>query len=480
MKRYDVTMHKIARSALLCVAMLLTTATASAIPRDPAGNATPRGLLRVALAQLDADYWIARLRDPNRVVLDAAGIAARNATLRARDPSWNDIESLPATLDGAQVRAWIEQRSARPARALFDEAGKQGSERQIDKLMRALDLDAIPKAQVTRFGMIVRRANLRTFPTQMRVFSAPGDRDIDRFQETALFAGTPVVIAQDSRDRQWVFVVSPLYTGWIERSAVAEGDRRAIFAVVHAVETIVVTGAHARTAFTPEAPGVSRFPLEMGMTLPLQADASPDQPINGQLAYAARVVLLPQRNEDGSLRFANALLPRSEDAREGVLPLTKANLLRQAFKFLGERYGWGNDYDARDCSGFVAQVYATFGVLMPRNTSDQARSPAYDPITLDDSATHVQRLEALRRLQVGDLIYIPGHVMLVIGSVRGEPWVIHDVQGVGARDASGNLVRMPLNGVSVTPFLALQADDTHGFVDRITSIVRIRPATGSN
>ena len=66
--------------------------------------------------------------------------------------------------------------------------------------------------------------------------------------------------------------------------------------------------------------------------------------------------------------------------------------------------------------------------------------------------------------------------MMVIGNIDGDPWVIHDVQSVGARGADGAIVRVPLNGVSVTPFLALQSDDTHGFVDRITSIVRIRPA----
>jgi len=52
------------------------------------------------------------------------------------------------------------------------------------------------------------------------------------------------------------------------------------------------------------------------------------------------------------------------------LPFTRANLLRQAFRFLGERYGWGHDYQGRDCSGFVSEVYRSMGVQLPRNTSD--------------------------------------------------------------------------------------------------------------
>jgi hypothetical protein len=117
------------------------------------------------------------------------------------------------------------------------------------------------------------------------------------------------------------------------------------------------------------------------------------------------------------------------------------------------------------------------GVLMPRNTSDQARSPAFERIGFDEATTPQQREQALRRLQVGDLIYIPGHVMMVVGHENGEPWVIHDVQGVSMINAQGALQRIPLNAVSVTPLLPLRADESTLLTDRITAIVRMRPQT---
>ncbi|WP_449425485.1 SH3 domain-containing protein [Rhodanobacter lindaniclasticus] len=73
-------------------------------------------------------------------------------------------------------------------------------------------LDAIPATQSTRYGLVVRRAALRTFPTALRVFNEQGDTDIDRFQETAEFPGTPVVIAHASADGQWLLRVSPVNT----------------------------------------------------------------------------------------------------------------------------------------------------------------------------------------------------------------------------------------------------------------------------
>ena len=49
----------------------------------------------------------------------------------------------------------------------------------------------------------------------------------------------------------------------------------------------------------------------------------------------------------------------------------------------------------------------------------------------------------MRALQVGDLVYIPGHVMMVIGRIGGEPYVIHDTTGITYRDADGNAPRAP-------------------------------------
>ncbi len=436
----------------------------------------PANPLGVETAQLAPDYWIGRLDAPDRVLMDAEAIQAQNARLRAQDPSWHDIEALPSTLEREQVEAWVRARSPRPQRALWDAAGKQGTDRQIDRLVDALDIDAIPQTQVTRFGLVVRRTDVRTFPTHLRVFTAPDDTDIDRFQETALFPGTPVVIAHVSRDREWWFVVAPRYTGWVERSAVAEGSREEVFGYVHRAPKLIVTGAKVRTVYVPDHPALSELQLDMGTQLPWLADAPPTAVINGQLAYAAWPVQLPVRTGEGRLAFSPALIPRSADVSERPLPLTRANLIRQAFKFLGERYGWGHDYNGRDCSGFVSEVYRSMGVLMPRNTSDQAKSPAFERIVFDAATTPQQRKQALRGLQVGDLVYIPGHVMMVIGREDGEPWVIHDVQGVSVINAQGALQRIPLNAVSVTPLLPLRAGEAQALTDRITAIVRMRPA----
>src|SRR5690606_6917760 len=219
------------------------------------------------------------------------------------------------------------------------------------------------------------------------VVSSADDSDIDRFQESALFPGDAVVIVHESRDGGWYFVVSQRYAAWIERQYVAEGDRDAIFKWGRRAPFLVVTGATARTAHTPENPGVSDVQLEMGVRVPVLADWPPMDEINGQLPAAAHVVELPVRGEDGALSFEPALLPRSADVASDYLPMTEANIIAQAFKFLGERYGWGHSYNARDCSGFASEVYRSFNVLIPRNTSAQSITPVLNrlPFSAEDS-----------------------------------------------------------------------------------------------
>ncbi|MGY3039896.1 cell wall-associated NlpC family hydrolase [Rhodanobacter sp. TND4EL1] len=434
----------------------------------------PSGVLGVGDAQLTPAFWVGLQAQPDRVILDRAAIEAQNARLLQVDPSMHDLQALPTTLERSRVQQWITELGARPDRALFDVDGKPVTAAMLDGIVGNRALDRIPAQQKTRYGLIVQRAALRTFPTTLRVFSERGDTDIDRFQETAEFPGTPVVIAHASADGKWLFVVSPRYAAWTEKNNVAEGSAAEVFGYAGRKPYRIVTGDSVRTVFTREVPAVSQLQLDMGTRVPLVTDLPPNQPVNGQTPYATYVLNLPVRKADGSLSFSPALLQKNTDTAADYLPLTRANLIRQAFKFLGERYGWGHAYDGRDCSGFVSDVYRSMGVQMPRNTSKQAISPALEHRAFTAKDSREERIKAAHALQVGDMVYIPGHVMMVIGQYKGQPWVIHDVGGMSYRKADGSKAHVKLNAVSVTPLLPMLFNDQQTFVDRMTSIVRIR------
>ena len=456
-------------AGLLAAALAVSPALSARTPASPL--AVPaHGVIGVQAEQLTPDFWVSRLDAPDQPLLSADAIAARNALLLRVDDSMHDLAALPATLDQARVMAWITDLSSRPVRALFDVEGHPVEIATIDALIANLALDTVPARQDTRFGMVIRRAALRTFPTTLRVFSRTGETDIDRFQESALFPGTPVAIVHASADGQWRFVVGPRYAAWIQADAIAAGPRDVVLGYAERAPYRIVTGAEEHTVDTREAPQVSALQLDMGVRVPLSAVPA-NAPVNGQHPYTAWTIDLPVRGDDGGLDIVPALLPRIADSSPGYLPLTRANIIRQGFKFLGERYGWGHSYDGRDCSGFVSEVYRSMGVQLPRNTSDQAVSPVFVRRGFGDGDTRAERLAAARALAVGDLVYIPGHVMMVIGHVDGQPYVIHDTNGGSYVGVDGELVRMGLNGVVVTPLLPMAFDAESSYVDRMTAVV---------
>ncbi|MFC6183800.1 C40 family peptidase [Pseudoxanthomonas japonensis] len=452
----------------------LLAAGLPAFARDPL-PVPAHAVIGVQERHLQADDWIRRLAQPDRLLLDDAGVAAQNDRMRKDDRHVHVLQDLPAAFTRAQVRGWLDPLSAPPTRTLYDDQGREVTKPQLAAIAANAAVDAVAANTTARYGLVVHRADLRTFPTRQRVFSSRGDTDIDRFQESALFPGTPVVIAHTSADGDWYFVVSPRYAAWIEKRFVGEGPREAVFGYGTGASALVVTGATARTVYNPEEPGLSALQLDMGVRVPVLADWPANKPVNGQHPYTSHVIQLPVRRDDGTLALLPALLPRTADVAPDYLPYTSANLLRQSFKFLGERYGWGHRYDSRDCSGFVSEVYQSMGIVLPRNTSAQAVSPALERIGFDAGDSHEKRLAVLRTLQVGDLVYIPGHVMMVIGHDNGTTYTIHDTTGITWRGPDGNVVRTTLNSVAVTPLEPLLFNSEQPTVDRITAIQRVRP-----
>lgn len=450
---------------------VLAAATLLMLPVEALASSNAR-TLDLSVRQPDLltpEFWIARLPHPRRVVLSTRAVVERNSALFRFDSSMHDLRAMPDVLERRQVETWLAI-SRRPQATLFDDRGRTVDSAALDSFDDNVAVRSVPVLQPARFGLAIHRAALRTFPTSMRVFSTVDDTDLDRFQESALLPGTPVLVAHRSRDRRWLFVVSPHYAAWVDASAIAVGTREQVMTYVDRFPARVVTGAVVHTTVTPEAPALSALPLDMGVRLPL-ARLADDSVINGQQSGASWAVELPMRNAEGSLAFQTALIPRSADTTSTQLPVTRANTIRQAFKFLGERYGWGDDGGTRDCSGFVSAVFASMGVMLPRNTGDQSRSPVFKRRHFSTSEA-AQLRSAVASVQAGDLIYIPGHVMLVVGRIGGEPYVIHDIHDGKTLD-DGVLRSWHLNGVAVTPLTTLMFDSSHRFVDVMTDVVDV-------
>lgn len=418
----------------------------------------------LTLAHLQLDYWLQKAADADRTLLNLTDIQRFNHDVINTLPDVIDVFAEPDLYPQAVVRKMITDLSHRSTHPRFSKNGIELTEQNWQAYEELLALVKLPAELPVSYALVTSRGSLRSYPTNAPVFSSATDQQLDRFQETAVFPGEALQVLHYSQDRQWAFVRHYHYNGWLEVGHFAVTSKLIAREFTEAKDFVLVTGAFATTNVTPEMPQVSAVRLEMGVKLPRVRQHEPV--IHGQNASFSYVIKLPVRQPDGQLQLVNALLARNQDLAEQYLPLTKANMLRQAFKFLGERYGWGHDLNARDCSGFIGEVYRSFGFILPRNTSSQGL-PTFGAALVLTDASRQQRQQALTQAQIGDLVFIPGHVMLVLGHDQGETFVIHDVAGLHYFRPDGSFYHSMLNGVSITPVSPMQRNQQQSYIDGI-------------
>ena len=106
---------------------------------------------------------------------------------------------------------------------------------------------------------------------------------------------------------------------------------------------------------------------------------------------------------------------------------TRRALLDEAFSMLGEPYGWGGKDGGYDCSRFLLELFAKFGIDLPRHSARQAMAGTFavDVSTVEDLNEKRLLLEAAARRGVV-LLHFPGHIMLYLGTTeQGVPMAIH-------------------------------------------------------
>ncbi len=422
---------------------------------------------------LSPAYWTQAGSDEE--ILSPAQIKAFNTANTAKDKTLNDVRALPDKLSKDALLKRVRSISKIPGYPRIYTDGTKVTEADFEAYESTLNLDAIKAENPVKFALAVKRSAMRTYPTDDLLFSHDArDRDIERFQESTLFPGDAVAVLHHSKDGEWALVQSYNYTAWVRISDIAVGPREAVFDYTDSENFLLITGDKVSTVYNPQVPELSELSLDMGVRLPLSRPKSLQTNLYGQNPYLHHMVLLPVRQPDGSLDFKHALIQRNQDVHVGYLPFTQNNIITQSFKFLGERYGWGHRFNGRDCTGFVSEVYKTFGIILPRNSGDQRDSDIGINDRYEANKDQDEKVKRLKAASPGDLIYIPGHVLMVLGQSDGEPFAIHDVHGMRYKNPDGSLYTGTLNGVSITPILPLEFSATESYVDRILAIKTVR------
>lgn len=447
MKRYNFTPISFCSFSFLALFLLLNSGCAA---HERLLLIAPGVLPHTTRDMKTAGFWVSRHPGPDKIVLDQDEIVTFNG-------SQSDF-NFSSMINGEELRKTFKE-SLRGIKKqnLYLEDGQKAHEKFFDAIRKNMNLDAIPEAGKVKFGLIVHYADQRVFPTDKGLNAIAGDIDFDELQNSALDIGTPVSILHESLDGQWFYGESPLTAGWVRKENIAIGNVSAVKYHFFSNNFVIISEPKAEIFLNPDLTDYYDYVL-MGVKLPLvKANETMIE------------ILLPIRRDDGSLELREGYLQK-QDVHVGYLPYTARNIMNQAFKLLNTPYGWGGMYGEQDCSRFLQEVFSTVGIILPRNSSEQAKVG----IRLGDftgDTTEKEKLNVLGQRAVEGITILPmkGHIMLYLGMVDSRPYAIHATWGYRENVKGADIVRV-LNRVVVSDLSLGEGSKKGSLLKRVNAV----------
>jgi cell wall-associated NlpC family hydrolase len=296
-------------------------------------------------------------------------------------------------------------------------------------------LEDYPNASFT--AITIDNSDLRVLPTDKpRFYDADTERGypFDSLQESSVAPNTPVFISHMTKDKAWVLAETPYAVGWISARNIARVDgnfvrawERGRYAVI-IKDKIPIYDAEGRFLF--KAPLGSVFP-KLGEDI------------------KNITLLVAVTDQDGKAFMKDAVVSK-EAAVSKPLRLTNSNIARLANELINEHYGWGGLYQNRDCSAMTKDLFAPFGIWLPRHSADQAKEGGTFIDLQQLSPKEKERMILKQGIPYLTLIWRRGHIMLYIGSYRGSILVFHNMWGVRTKDFLGRETKKIVGHAAIT------------------------------
>ena len=187
----------------------------------------------------------------------------------------------------------------------------------------------------------------------------------------------------------------------------------------------------------------------------------------------------------GWIPAGTALGAAGPAAPPATAPLTRRALFTQAFALLGTPYGWGGEGAGRDCSRFIMDVFAQFGLDLPRFSAFQSLAGSFS-IDVSEVASEAERallIDAAAERGVV-LLHFPGHIMLYLGRDEDDrPMAIHAfaeyLEPCDTPEADGDIETLfEVDQVTVSDLELGRGSSRTAFIERVTRITVIGGTPG--
>jgi hypothetical protein len=440
-------------------------------------------------------FWISLHPSPHTLLLTPAQVRELNAEIRERTGAVKDFPGLTHELPGEKcVRHFEDIAENFTTRNYYLPNGRLKKQRDIQAVIDNMDSDSVPETIHLQCGLITTYTHQRILPTSAPLYSIKGEWDFDALQNSALDIGAPVVVAHYSLDKEWAFVYGLRSVGWVPVRHIALCTKEALLSFIQADDFVVLISG--KNELYHDAQQTIFFEYaRMGVCLPLAhekkspsntsvpgSDVPADNP--GPVDFDSSglsvppvddsmedtyTVFIPARDKNGRLEKKEAYVAK-EDCSVGYLPYTPANMIKQAFKLLNAPFGWGGMYGEQDCSRFICGIFATAGIILPRNSRDQSDSGIL--LGEFEKTTSVEMKENIldyRAVGGMTLLYQQGHVMLYLGMYNHKPYVIHTLWAI-ARKIKGKNVNQVVNRTVVSTLFLSETSTKGSYLKRLRKI----------
>lgn len=293
--------------------------------------------------------------------------------------------------------------------------------------------------------------SMRVLPTSEPVFydfSRAGEGfPFDYLQNSGVWAGTPLFVSHVSSDGAWYLCETRFAYGWLPAHDVAlvSPEFRSVF---ETSQLLAVTDDHLPIS---DDPGLHLGMGRIGMVLPTDDRVCP---------VGTFAALFPVRDDHGMAQVRRVFLP-TEGARPMPLPPTPAHIAALADRLMGQSYGWGGLYGKRDCSATLLDLYAPFGLFLPRNSKQQAMEGGRFIYLSGLPAAEREDYIIENGVPFLTLVRKPGHIMLYIGTQemdgRERALMLHTTWGLKTKtgDTYGRYVIGSTVITTLTPGMEL-------------------------
>jgi len=289
----------------------------------------------------------------------------------------------------------------------------------FDAMLEQADFGSFGK--VSRYGLTLHFSSLRNFPTHKPLFRDPKQAGegfpFDYLQNSAIHPNEPIYISHYSKDKAWVYVYTSYASGWLPSHAIAFMDKNDRKKWQQSKPAYLLQ----EKAAIRDTEGHFLFYSRVGMRLSLIRQTKKHSYVR---AVAPGAFNKPT--------FVTVRLDNSEVATEPLF-INQENLTKITSRVMQSNYGWGGLYEERDCSSTLRDIYAPFGIWMPRNSRQQSRIGKV--ISLEDlNTTAKEELIKEKAIPFETFLHRKGHIMLYLGTYEDTIMILHNMWGIKTVD----------------------------------------------